>query len=236
MSRENLERVLDSASHADWEIASQAWFRYQRIVTGIAATFGFSATTGAAVFAALSPNNDYIGNIRDTVRLLAAAAGGRSLQDFKVSTYGENKKKAWRIAHGENPLDLIVANKTRNFFLNILDPADPLPVTVDGHIFNAWNGRRIPLNGAAMKAYGRYYSEVADIIRQLGVERRLLPNVVQGLIWYAWKRQHRIKHTDQMEFWPVDYLTAGFGFMLENGADGQDRTDGLLRVEQMLCH
>ena len=235
MSRENLEHVLDRANDADWQIARQAWFRYHRIVAGIAGRYGFSVEIGAAVFSALSPNSDYLGNIRDTNRLLAAAAAGRGLEDFKVSTYGSNKKKAWRIVQGEKPLDLIVFPKTRNFFLNVLDPTDPVPVTVDGHILNAWAGKRIRLNDAAMKGSQKHYEEVAADIRQIGTERGMLPNVVQGGIWYCWKRLHRIKHSDQMEFWGPDYLAAGLGFEPENGADGEDRTPGLLRVEQALC-
>ena len=215
MSRENLERVLDMANDADWQIARQAWFRYHRIVAGIAARHGFSVEIGAAVFSALSPNSDYLGNIRDTNRLLAAAAAGKGLDGFKVSTYGANKVKAWRIVQGEKPLDLIVFPKTRNFFLNVLDPNDPAPVTVDGHIFNAWAGRRIPLNSAAMKGSQKRYDEVADAIRQIGAERRIISNVVQGSLWYCWKRLHRIKHSDQMEFWGPDYLAAQLGFELE---------------------
>lgn len=212
MSRENFEKILEQSNASDWETASQAWFRYNHIVGGIAKTFGFPVEVGVAVFAALSPNNDYLGNIRDTARLLSAAEAGAEIQDFKVSTYGANKRKAWQIVKGENPLDVITANKTRNFFLNVANPSDPYPVTVDGHIFNAWSGKRIPLNSAEMKRYAKYYSEVADEIRQIGLERRIIPNVVQGVIWYCWKRIHRIKLSGQLELWDSDFIVAGLGF------------------------
>jgi hypothetical protein len=215
MSRENLERVLDKATEADWEIASEAWFRYHRIVAAIAGRYGFSVETGAAVFSALSPNSDYLGNLRDTNRLLGSAAAHKAFDQFTVSTYGANKRKAWRIVHGERPLDLIVAPKTRNFFLNVYNPLDPVPVTVDGHIFNAWNGKRMPLNSAGMKGNQKHYEEVANVIRQLGSERKILPNVLQGLVWYTWKRMHGIKLSSQLEFWGPDYLASGLGFELE---------------------
>lgn len=216
MSKENLERVLENVSQADWEIAGQAWFRYNKIVGGIAERCNFTTRTGAAVFAALSPNNDYLGNLRDTARLLIAAEAKMGLSDFKVSTYGANKIKAWQIAHGTEPLDLIIAPKTRNFFLNVADPTDPNPVTVDGHIFNAWCNRRVPLNSADMKGVSKHYDTVADAIREIGLERRLLPNMVQGLIWYCWKRMHNIRISGQMEFWGSDYLVAGLGFEIES--------------------
>jgi hypothetical protein len=215
MGKENLDRILDQAVGADIEIANEAWFRYQAIVSRVAEQHGFPMVIGAAVFAALSPNNDYLGNLRDTARLLEAARAGQPIESFGVSTYGNNKRKAWRIAHGENPLDLIVFRKTRNFFLNVVDPTNPVPVTVDGHIFNAWTGERIPLVAAAQKLRHHLYDQVAEDIRQMGAERRLIPNVVQGIIWYAWKRLHRIRHTDQLEFWKPDFMIAGLGFESE---------------------
>lgn len=215
MSIENLQRVLDAANDWDWTIAKVAWFRYREIVGGIAAKHGYPVEIGAAVFAALSPNNDYLGNIRDTSRLLEAAAAKRSIDAFKVSTYGSNKRKAWRIVHGEDPLALIVFPKTRNFFLNVVDPVDPVPVTVDGHIFNAWAGKRIALNSAAQKFNAKHYHSVAEDIRQLGAQRQVVPNVIQGAIWYCWKRTHRIRHSDQREFWGPDYMAAGLGFERE---------------------
>lgn len=237
MSKENLERVLDSANDSDWRIARTAWFRYNDIVGRIAAANGFSIEVGAAVFAALSPNNDYLGNLRDTSRLLVAAGAGRSIESFKVSTYGSNKRKAWRIALGEKPLDLIVFPKTRNFFLNILDPTDPVPVTVDGHIFNAWRGERMRLNDAAQKANARFYEQVAGDIRQIGAERGLFPNVVQGGVWYCWKRLHRIRHSDQMEFWGPDFMIAGLGFepdLWEPAENGADEVQSLSSVAMLL--
>lgn len=215
MSKENLERILDQANKADWEIASQAWFRYQSICGTIAKNCGYPLPVGCAVFAALSPNSDYLGNIRDCGRVLAAARKGWSIDDFKVSSYGNNKRKAWRIVHGENPLDLIVFPKTRNFFLNILNPNDPHPVTVDGHIINAWNNKRMKLSDANMRLKRGVYDQIAEDIRQIAVERRIIANIVQGLIWYCWKRLHRIRHSDQMEFWGVDYMAAGLGFQPE---------------------
>ena len=138
MARSNLTRVMDQASPDDWQIAKQAYWRYHIILSSLSGSLSIPLKTGAAVFAALSPNNDYLSNVRDAGRMLNAKRLGLGIDDFKVSTYGANKRKAWAIVNGADPLELIKANKTRNFFLNITDPNDPLPVTIDGHIFNAW--------------------------------------------------------------------------------------------------
>src|SRR4051812_41735215 len=72
MSRGKLDEVMALSTKHDWDIATHAWFRYNRITADIAHRHLFPAYVGAAVFAALSPNSDYIGNLRDTNRLLEA--------------------------------------------------------------------------------------------------------------------------------------------------------------------
>jgi hypothetical protein len=209
---QNLIKVFDTADKADILIAEEAWFKMNRMTARIAEKHGFQSRIGAAVFAALSPNNDYHGNLRDTNRLLFAAKLGVGIDDFKVSTYGNNKRKAWRIANGEEPLDLIVFPKTRSFFLNVNDPTDPHPVTVDGHIYNAWRGERISLKGAAQKGNHKLYEEVANDIRELARLKGVIPNICQGIIWYSWRRQHRILTPNQLELWDREMLAANLGW------------------------
>lgn len=208
MSLDNLRRVLAQAGESEIRIAQQAFPKYNKIVTALAAKHGFSAEIGAAVFSALSPNNDYYGNLRDTSRLMEAAANQRDLTSFKVSTYGNNKRKAWRIAHGEPPLDLIVSDKTRNFFLNINNPYDPMPVTIDGHMFNMWLGQRVNLVG--LRVPKSLYYTVADGVRTLAQETGYLPCEVQGILWYTHRRIHNILRSSQLTLWDVDWDYAGF--------------------------
>lgn len=210
---EHLLRVFNKANVEDRKIAEDAWFKMRRLTAQIASKHGFSHRIGAAVFAALSPNSSYHGNLRDTDRVLAAAAAGLGLDDFKVSTYGNNKRKAWRIAKGEEPLDLIVFDKTRNFFLNVDNPVDPFPVTIDGHMFNAWFGKRTPLKGVAMKGNGKLYNQVASDVREIGQRHGLLPNVVQGTIWFTWRRTHNILTPKQKELWDAESLAANCGWV-----------------------
>lgn len=209
---DNLRRVADQAGPDDWDLARSAWRTYRTLTSRIALETGFTPRVGAAIFAALSPNNDYYGNLRDTRRVLAGVRAGLTPDQVKVSTYGQNKLKAWRIAQGEEPLDLIVYPKTRNFFLNVHDPDDPVPITIDGHIFNAWMGERIPLKGAAQRMNGRYYQEASEDVRRLGEEMALIPNQAQGLVWWTWRRIHGIKFDPQLEFWSREALHAGFLF------------------------
>ena len=208
---QNLTRVFDFADKVDIKIAEEAWHKMHRLTARIAEKHGFSSRVGAAVFSALSPNNDYHGNLRDCDRLLSAARQGLTIDQFKVSTYGNNKRKAWDITHGRDPLDLIVFPKTRNFYMNVNDPLDPHPVTVDGHIYNAWHGKRISLKGMAQKGNSKLYEEVAQDIRELGRIKGIIPNVVQGILWFSWRRMHKILYNSQLTLWDQEWAAAGFG-------------------------
>jgi hypothetical protein len=209
---QNLVKVFDQAESEDHRMAARSWWTYNHLTSRMAEKFGFSPEVGAAVFAALSPNNDYHGNLRDAHRLLKAAHDGLELVDFKVSTYGANKRKAWAIAHGTPPLDVIVFPKTRSFFLNIRDPNDPQPVTVDGHIYNAWRGYRVRLNSAAVRFPIKLYEVIAEDVRAVARQAGLLPNVAQGVIWFVWRRIHGIKFQPQLELWCPETRAAGLGF------------------------
>lgn len=216
--RDNLIRIWDQASERDIAVAVDSYPKYQKICAKIAAKHGFEPVIGAAVFAALSPNNDYWGNLRDADTLLAAAAGHKTLEDFKVSTYGNNKRKAWRIAHGEDPDALIVAQKTSNFFHNIADPADPRYVTIDGHMHNIWFGKRAPIQSKnpavrVVKVDNNLYPIIADGIKDFAAERGLVPCEMQGVLWQTWRRIHAIRTPAQQELWDRDYIEARLGFV-----------------------
>lgn len=209
VSVDNLKRTLDRATSFDIEAGLASFRRYHRIVSLIAARTGHTPRIGAAVFAALSPNNDYHGNLRDAHALLAAASRGDPLDSFGVSTYGPNKRKAWAIAHGEDPLALIVAKKTRSFFLNIDNPDDPVPVTIDGHMYNIWRCQRENLVGLRWRV--KNYDQIADDVRVLAQECKMVPCQMQGVLWITWRRIHRIKTSDQLTFWDEDLAAARLG-------------------------
>jgi len=209
MSVENLKKVFSQATPHDIAEGRDSYPRYRRIMELMGAKHGFDHRTAAAVFCALSPNNDYYGNLRDASTLLRAKRALKNLDDFRVSTYGNNKRKAWALAGGADPLELIKAPKTRSFFLNVCDPADPVPVTVDGHIYNCWNGRRVNLVGLRGLPD---YDEVAEGVRCLAREHGMVPCQMQGVLWMTWKRMHGILITPQTTFWCDDLIYADVGF------------------------
>ena len=221
---ERLNDVLLQATLHEVEAGTRAYSAYQDLTAKIAKKHGFSPSVGAAVFAALSPNNSYHGNLADVDTLLSAHALGFTLDAFKVHTYGNNKRKAWAIAGGKDPLELIVASKMRSFFLNINDPDDHRPVTVDGHMYNAWRGKRANLVGLRVpwdrtikvgddRVKLSLYEIIASDIRALAWREGMIPCQMQAILWTTWRRIHNIKSTAQGEFWDPDHLAAKLGYV-----------------------
>lgn len=215
---DNFQKVYDQASDRDRALAMESYYKYRRLTAEIARKHGFTGKIGAAVFAALSPNNDYWGNLRDADNLLAAARAGKGLDDFSVSTYGNNKRKAWRIAQGEEPDDLIVALKTRNFFHNIWEPDNPDFVTIDGHMFNVYHGVRRPIQSKnnkdrVVKVTKWDYIQIAAAVKTFAANYDILPCQMQGILWVTWRRIHGIRTPAQQELWDRDFQAAGLGFV-----------------------
>lgn len=195
------------------EAAKQSYRRYHALTSAVADQLGLPRKTAAAVFSALSPNNNYIGNLRDMRRLLEAHVAGQDIGSFRVCTYHHNKRKAWSIARGEiQPEDALVAPKTRNFYLNIAFPDLCGPVTVDGHMYWAWMGGKGPVKSRvhteAANVTPRLYHEIADAVRSIS-ERRCLPHEMQAIVWQQFRRHHNVLGARQLELLPSDAFAVG---------------------------
>lgn len=209
--------VMDQAIPHDMRLGAGAFERYNQILKMLAASTDHSIEATCGVFSALSPNNAYLGNMRDAASMLRAHRDGRAIDSFKVNTYGANKRKAWAIAAGADPLAEITADKTRNFYLNLLDPNDPHPVTIDGHMFNIWNGSKKPLKSRdplkrIERIAGRLYRNVADDLRKVARKRGMIANQVQGVLWITWRRLNNVI-VHQECLWDLDIEKAGLGFL-----------------------
>ncbi len=82
----------------------------------------------AQVVAILSPSVRWERNKQDTLTLIKAYNTGLTVDQFNVSTYNNNKLKAWRVLQGKETLKP-KSLKTYSFYKNIM--LDPYYVTVD---------------------------------------------------------------------------------------------------------
>lgn len=201
--KDNIAAVLDLADAIDNREGRLAYWRYHDLLKGIAAYYDVTFEQAVAVFAATSPNNDYIKNLRSTVSLLAGFKSGKPLSQIAVSTYKACAERAWRVLKGENFLDFTKGKKTRSFYMNITEPGNPDYVTIDSHMISIYAGRYMIMKEAVR--FLKSYEAIADSVKEVARERGLIANQVQAVNWFTWKRIHKpVKGDGQMQLFCPD--------------------------------
>lgn len=207
----SIENILSVWRRRDSIDESEGMVAYKRLHVSLSAQaelYGFPLRSTVAAFAALSPNNDYLGNMRSTITLLWGMKKGIPVSRLTTSTYNACRNRAWRALEGEDFLSFTKGKKTRNFYENILDPRNPVPVTIDGHMANVVTGVRVPLKTIAREGFD--YDGIADQFREVAASVNILPNQLQAIAWFTWKRIHSIIYSPQLDMLKGDNQW-GFG-------------------------
>jgi len=138
--------------------------------------------TRCGVFAALSPGCHVERNHQLASEMLATGDCNHP--------YGNATRKARAIAEGGDPDLVLGGQKVRSFYANLLDPLDPMPVTIDRHqsVILGWPNRELERAGA--------YDLAADIHRWLAAKYGLRPNELQALTW-SYHRDTKQERTKQ---------------------------------------
>lgn len=186
---ENILAVLAAADAIDLAEGKRAYGNYHALLKRLAEHYHIPFKTVVAVFAATSPNNDYFKNLRSTASLCSGYKAGLALEHITVSTYRACAVRAWRCLRGENFLDFTEGLKTRSFYHNILEPKNPDYVTVDGHMLSIWYGQRMTMQKATR--FHKYYEAISNSVKDVAQEAGLVPNQVQAICWFTWKRIHK---------------------------------------------
>lgn len=204
MSVSNLESLFRCSDAFDRREGMQAYFRYHYVLRSFAEHYGVAVDRTIAAFAALSPNNDYKGNLRSLASVLEAIRDGAPLDAVTVSTYRHCAERAWAFATGAKVFTIETKGlKTLAFYDNILKPWDNRKVTIDGHMVAAWRGERLTMKEAKVEGKAHYLeiqNGVIDLARRHGV----LPSQMQATLWFARKRIERIKFDPQTDIFSLD--------------------------------
>lgn len=197
-SIDNLRAILRHANTADRREGCAAYRTYNQVIRSFAEHYGVTFERALSAFVALSPNSDYLGNLRSLASVLAAIRDGTPCSDVTVSTYNHCRDRAYSYATGES-MFLAKARglKIRSFFLNIFDPLDVEPVTVDGHIVCAWRGLDATMKESSVRP--TQYRQIAGAVRRVARSLDLIPNQVQATIWITRKRRLGIKFAHQLD-------------------------------------
>lgn len=203
-SPNNLWKVWEQATPMERELGSEYYHGQHNRLRAIAGNYGIPHHNVIGAFAALSPNNDEDGNYRDLYAVITASLERMEPEEYNVSTYGPNKLKAHRIiSGGEHPWDVLGGRKVMNFYRNTLDPRDPQPVTVDGHMVSCWHGSRLLLRRASKAGMSavindKEYEHIAGDVRKVAKRAGIVSCQMQATLWLAWKRIHRIRFDPQL--------------------------------------
>ena len=192
----NLLYYLSKADDIDIFEARNAYKNYHIMLNNIAIKYGFSFNKTVAAFCALSPNNDYFGNLRSLVSILHGINKRISHNQIIVSTYNHCKYRAINYLIGNDFFDSPKRGlKIINFYKNILYPESEKWVTIDGHIAAAYQGNS-NLNMKDVFLTKANYIQIAESLKLLSSwsQNLSLPNQLQAAIWFARKRIYKIKY------------------------------------------
>jgi len=187
----NILKVYRRATPEDIANGLEWYDRAKRYATIISNLSGVNLNTVVGVMAALSPNNRWERNVKDTERMVWAWVKGEDLSDFKVSCYNTMKAKAWSILEDDltDDTDILTrlnGQKIRSFYSNIRGLDE---VTIDGHAYNIALGIRQGLTtdktNMGKKLYREMQSAYVKAAKRVGVK----PHELQAITWTTWKRE-----------------------------------------------
>lgn len=194
----NLQKWLDRADKIDWEEGAQAYPRYRQVMQVFADRFAVSLDRVTAAFVALSPNTDYLSNLRSLVSVLDGVTRGIDPQTIVVSTYNHNRDRAIRYVTGEAQfISPSRGRKILSFYDNILHPATSNRVTVDGHMVAIWRDQELTMKEATVRP--GEYNEIEAEVRRLAFYHHVVPCDLQAILWFARKRHFNIKFDGQLD-------------------------------------
>lgn len=182
MAADNVDFYVENIARAwlacSWRQTRRAftWYPTAHEIAGLVGHGNY--VVGSGIIAALSPQKDWYHNIGLAMQASEGVFAGQ---------VGNALDKARRIWDGEDPRDVLpMDKKTGQFFLNILDPDDPEPVTIDRHAYRVatceWDNGQPKIGAVA-------YREISEANRIVGRMAGVPACVVQAGTWcYARER------------------------------------------------
>lgn len=187
-------RILDAydkASASDMA-EGERWYETARITAeALSAGTNISPAQAAGVIAALSPRVRWESNVRAAAEIIRAARRDPDANPPNVAGYYRNVKKAWKIATGWSPENVLGGPKVTSFYSNIC--GDEQSVTVD-----VWAARLAEGCSNKNGPSGKRYERIADAYRMAASARDVSPMIMQATTWVFTRRTFGIG--DQLMF------------------------------------
>lgn len=196
---ENLAKMFKQADAIDMAEGLLAYQRYHDLMVQMSQKYSIELEKVIAVFVSLSPNNDYVGNLRSAVSVLAGIYHGIPEEKITISTYKHCRKRAFQYGIGERDfLKETKGPKITNFYHNLLNPLDNRYVTIDGHMSAIWQDKNLTMKEAIVRTK-KEYNEIASAVKKLAFNEMMLPNQYQAVLWFTRKRIFNVKSENQFD-------------------------------------
>ena len=202
---DNLLKWFERADLTDRIEGAQAYIRYRQVMEIFAERFAVPLDRVTAAFVALSPNTDYLSNLRSLVSVLDGLNRGIEHDQIIVSTYNHNRDRAIRYVTGEAQFVAPArGRKILSFYDNILHPHTSNRVTVDGHMVAIWRDQELTMKEATVRP--REYDQIESEIRRMAFYHQMVPCEVPAVLWFTRKRVLGIKFEAQLDLFadPAD--------------------------------
>lgn len=156
---------------------------------------GVGTSAAAGVLAALSPQTQWTQNWL-YARIMAQAAGEGRKRQPKVGGFPANRSKAWRIANGERPADVLRGPKVTAFWRAL--KGDP-----DAAVLDIWMFRAFGLPDTPSETV---YRKVAEALAVAAHDLNVSARQLQAIIWLHIRG---IKPGDPQEYFEVPVPITG---------------------------
>lgn len=157
-----------------------AWYQTaQDEARSLAKQYKTTYRIAAAVIAALSPRTKWEQNKGDARAILRAVASGSRIKP-KVTAYNRNRDKAWKIAKGGKPSDVLSGPKVTAFYANIM--GDYTRVTVD-----IWIARIVEPYHHNPAIRPAHYALIESAVVSAASKVETYPAVLQAICWVTIK-------------------------------------------------
>lgn len=175
--KNNLRHFFNQATEEQYT-SGMSWYQdFNEWCTKLSNKYGYNNETIAAVFSALSPRNKLDKNMIDTISVLDAVRDGVDPDDIKVSTFHNNKYKAFDIAKGKRSIKES-SPKTYAFLMNV-GYLNEAYVTVDVWHMRAFFDKMIVPKSLTPKVYDQIEKATIEVAKEYNVKGYEL----QAVVW-----------------------------------------------------
>ena len=195
--RLNIESYWEGVTQFDLEAGAGAYPAYHEMMRRVSSHYELNQTLVTEAFAALSPNNDYVGNLRSLVSLVEGYKLGTP---YTVTTYRACADRAMAYLDGSVDFLSTVKGKKITAFRNcIVDPVGCTDFVLDGHMAAVALGQNLTMKQAVFAIAQHKYKNIERPYMCFAKDIAVTPSVVQASLWYSRKRREGTLHTLQVD-------------------------------------